>query len=152
MTRVALTWFVWESTHSAQALGLLTLFYIGPVVFGGLVAGWLLDRFDRRKVILIDNLIRGAVVSVIPLLNWMGSLEIWHIYAVAAVYGSLMMISLAGGPSIVPSLVPERHLSTANALEMVSYTLSGVIGPAIAGLLIPATRLPAIHPSLGTIL
>src|SRR5262249_58160192 len=50
MSRVALTWFVYETTRSAEALGWLMLCYTGPVVVGGLVAGPLLDRFDRRAV------------------------------------------------------------------------------------------------------
>src|SRR5690348_5130658 len=96
MTRVALTWYVYESTRSPEALGWLALAYSGPVIVGGLVAGSLLDRFDRRKVMLADNLIRGAAVAAIPLLHALGMLALWHVYVVAAVYGSLMMISLAG--------------------------------------------------------
>jgi MFS family permease len=136
MTRVALTWFVYETTGSAEALGWLMICYTGPIIIGGLLAGTLLDRFDRRAVMVVDNVVRGLAVALVPLLYALGRLEVWHIYAVAAVYGLLMMISLAGGPSLVPSLVPREHLATANALEMLSWTLGGVIGPAIAGVLI----------------
>jgi MFS family permease len=55
MTRVALTWFVYETTGSARALGWLSLFYTGPVIVGGLLAGWLLDRFERRTVMLVGG-------------------------------------------------------------------------------------------------
>ncbi|MFL5733506.1 MAG: MFS transporter [Chloroflexia bacterium] len=144
MTRVALTWYVDESTKSAEALGWLLLAYSGPVIVGGLVAGQLLDRFDRRKVMLVDNLIRGAAVTAVPLLNSLGMLALWHIYLVAAVYGSLMMISLAGGPSLIPSLVPEEHLATANALETLTFTLGGVAGPLLAGLLIALVGAPSV--------
>lgn len=144
MTRVALTWYVWEQTHSAALLGLLTFMFFGPVIVGGLAAGWLLDRYDRRKVILVDNLVRGVVVGLIPILNWFNVLELWHVYAVAGVYGALMMISVAGGPAMVPSLVPEKQLATANAMEMVSFTLSGVIGPMIAGLLLAKIGAPNV--------
>lgn len=40
MTRIALNWYVWELTHSAKALGILTFFYTAPVIFGGFLAGW----------------------------------------------------------------------------------------------------------------
>ena len=53
MSRVALTWYVYDLTGSARALGLLTLAYTGPVILGGLIAGSLLDRFERRKVMLV---------------------------------------------------------------------------------------------------
>ena len=144
ISRVALTWFVYETTHSPEALGLLSLFYTGPVILGGLVAGWLLDRFDRRRVMIADSLLRAAIFLLIPLLNAAGILAVWHVYAVAAVYGFLMMIPLAGGPTIVPTLVPREQLPTANALEMLSFTLGGVIGPPLAGLLIARMGAPNV--------
>ena len=136
MTRVTLTWLVWELTGSAQALGWLAFTYTAPVLFGGLIAGWLLDRFGQRRVIFVDSLFRGVVIAIIPLLSAWGQLALWHIYVVTAIYGSLFMIPLAGGPALVPTLVSKRHLSTANALETLTFTLSGVIGPPVAGLLI----------------
>lgn len=144
MTRIALIWFVYQSTGSPQALGGLLLAYTGPVVFGGLLAGWLLDRFDRRMVMLIDNAFRGIVVASVPLSYFLGHLALWHIYLVAAVYGCLTMITLAGGPSLVPSLIPQKQLATANSLEMLSYTLSGVVGPPVAGFLIARFGAPSV--------
>jgi MFS family permease len=120
------------------------LCYTGPVVGGGLLAGSLLDRFDRRAVMVADNLIRGAAVALVPVLHALGLLALWHIYAIAAVYGSLMMISLAGGPALIPALVRGEQLATANALETLSFTLGGVVGPLLAGLLIAAVGAPNV--------
>ena len=78
-----------------------------------------------------------------PLFHWLGILQLWHVYAAAAVYGLLMMVSLAGIPTMIPSLVGDRQLNTANALEILSYTVSGIAGPALAGLLIAAIGAPA---------
>lgn len=136
MTNVALIWYVYQTTRSPQAVGLLLLCYTGPVLLGGLLAGFLLDRFDRRTVMILDNTFRGIVVAMIPLLYALGHLALWHLYVVAIVYGLLYMLTLAGGPSLIPALVAQEQLSTANALETLSYTLSGVCGPPIAGLLI----------------
>jgi MFS family permease len=136
LTRVALTWFVFEQTKSPQALGMLTISYTAPILIGGIVAGPLLDRFSPRRVMILDNLIRGAAFAALPFLQALGILEIWHVYVFAAIYGSLMMISLAGGPTLIPSIVREDQLETANALETLSFTLSNVVGPPLAGLLI----------------
>ena len=144
MTRVALIWFVYQQTGSAKALGLLSVCYVGPILVGGLIAGSLLDRFDRRAVMVVDNLIRGTAVALVPLLYAFGRLELWHIYAVAVVYGLLMMISLAGGPSLIPSLVTEDQLITVNALEMLGFTVGGVLGPVLAGVLIPIIGAPNV--------
>jgi MFS family permease len=144
MTRVALTWYVFDTTGSPEALGWLAVAYTAPVLVGGLAAGVLLDRFDRRTVLLADSVIRGLVVTLVPLLAATDSLQLWHVYAVAAVYGALMMLSLAGGPTVVPSLVQADQLATANALEMLSFTLSGVLGPLVAGVLIPRIGAPNV--------
>lgn len=136
LTRVALTWLVFEETKSPQALGVLTIAYTAPILLGGLIAGPLLDRFSPRRVMLIDNLIRGLVFSLIPILHFLDKLELWHIYLFAAIYGFLMMVSLAGGPTLIPALIKHEQLDTANAMETLSYTLSGLIGPPLAGLLI----------------
>src|SRR4051812_37545673 len=144
VTRVALTWFVYERTRSPEALGWLAVCYTGPVIVGGLVAGPLLDRFDRRRVVIADNALRGVTVALIPLLHALRALALWHVYAVAAVYGLLMMISLAGGPSLIPSLVDGEQLATANALETVTFTLAGVVGPVLAGEALRWVQAPTI--------
>ena len=136
LTRVALTWFIFEKTKSAQALGILTIAYTAPILIGGFFVGPLLDRFSARRVMFVDNLIRGIAFTLIPILFALNMLQVWHVYIFAALYGLLMMISLAGGPTLIPSLVEENQLDTANAMETLSYTLSGVIGPPLAGLLI----------------
>src|SRR5215470_14080238 len=99
MTKTALIWYVFERTGSTAAVGLLLLAYAGPVIFGGLLAGYLLDRYDRRIVLLVDSLIRGAVVTSVPIAAAAGHLMLMHVYAAAALYGFLFMIGLAGTPS-----------------------------------------------------
>jgi MFS family permease len=141
---VALAWLVYDLTRSAAALGWLMVCYTGPIVVGGFFAGWLLDRFDRRVVMIADNLIRGGTMALVPILAATGQLALWHLYAAAAVYGFLMMIALAGGPSLIPSLVRPDQLATANALEMLAFTIGGVLGPVIAGLLIDRIGAPNI--------
>ena len=143
LTKVAFVWFVYERTGSAEALGLLMLCFTGPIVVGGFVAGWLLDRFDRRLVMTVDNLARGLAIAVVPALHLLGGLEVWHVYLAAAVYGLLMMISLAGTPTMILALVPTERLATANALETLGYSLAGAAGPVIAGVLIARIGAPA---------
>src|SRR5262249_48028280 len=114
----------------------LMLCFTGPLVVGGLFAGLVLDRYDRRQVMIVDNTIRGAAMASIPLLFALGRLDLWQIYVVAAVYGFLMMLSLAGGPSLVPSRLRPRLWSRATARELLGFPVGGVSGPPLAGLLI----------------
>ncbi len=143
LTKVALVWFVYERTGSAEALGILMLCLTGPIVIGGFVAGWLLDRFDRRLVMTVDNLVRGLALAAVPALHLLGWLEVWHVYVTASVYGLLLMISLAGTPTMILALAPKERLATANALETLAYSRAGVAGPVLAGLLITGIGAPA---------
>lgn len=66
ITRIAFIWFVWEHTKSAAAVGWLMVCFTAPIIAGGFIAGWALDRFDRRLVMVLDNVARAAVIAVVP--------------------------------------------------------------------------------------
>jgi MFS family permease len=142
MTRTALVWYVLQATHSAPAVGLLILAYAGPVSVGGLLAGHLLDRFDPRAVMVTDCAVRGLAVASVPAAFAAGHLLLWHVYAVAAVYGLLFMIGLAGTPTLIPTLVGREALTAANSLETLGFTVSAVAGPALAGFVIAGVGAP----------
>ena len=136
ITRTTLIWYVLDQTGSSVSLGWLSFCFTAPVVVGGLTAGWLLDRFDRRCVMIIDSLAKSVLVMSVPVLAAMEAMPIWYVFIVAALFGFLMMIPLAGVPSLLPSLVDLDDLNAANALETIGYTLGAVLGPPLAGLLI----------------
>ena len=144
MSFVALVWLVLERGGDPGTVGWLAAAYTAPVVVGGLAAGLVLDRFDRRRVLAADNLVRGAAIASVPVAAALGVLSTAQLFAVAAVYGLLFMTSLAGIPSLIPSLVDEDELTTANAMESLSYGIAGLTGPALAGVVIAVLGAPAV--------
>jgi MFS family permease len=138
LTWVALVWIVLDLTGSAADLGLLVIAYTAPVLLGGFVMGAALDRVDRRRLLIGVNGVLGCIVLSVPVASALGVLAVWQLYLVAAAYGLLKMANWAGVPAIMPSLVPEADLNTANALESVSFGLADVGGPGVAGALIAA--------------
>jgi MFS family permease len=128
---VALVALVFGRPHGSVAL--LAALYTAPVAVGGLLAGWALDRYDRRWLLAGDSLLRAAVFASVPLAAVAGGLGTTQLYLVAAVYGLLKMISLAGFPALIPSLVPPGQLMAANALESVSFGIAGLVGAVAAG-------------------
>lgn len=114
-------------------VALLAALYTAPVAVGGLVAGWALDRYDRRRLLVWDSLLRAAVFGTVPAAAALGMLGAAQLYLVAAVYGLLKMLSLAGFPALIPSLVPPGQLMAANALESVSFGIAGLVGAIGAG-------------------
>jgi MFS family permease len=130
---IALAWTVYSLEGSAADLGILFVLYTAPVALGGPLAGIALDRFDRRRLMIADNLARAAVFATVPVLYAAGELVSWHLYATAAVYGLLKLVPLAGVPSLVPDLVPDEQLDAANAMETIGYSLGVIVGPALGG-------------------
>lgn len=137
---VALVALSLGSAHAS--LPALVALYTAPVAVGGLAAGWALDRFDRRRLMIADSVLRGAAFASIPLAAAFGGLAAGQLYAVAVVYGLLKMIGLAGFPALIPALVSESQLDQANALEGVTFGLATLAGAGLAGLAV-ATIGPA---------
>jgi len=129
---VALVGLALGTSHAS--LPLLAVLYTAPVAVGGLVAGWAIDRFDRRRLMIADCVLRSAVFASIPVTAVFARPAAAQLYAVAGVYGLLKMISLAGFPSLIPALVTQSRLDQANALEGASYGLASLVGAGLAGL------------------
>ena len=136
ITHTALIWYVLTETDSSVAVGWLSFWLTAPVIAGGLLAGWLLDRFDRRKIMALDSVIKAGIVASLPVMASMAVLQVWHVYFAAAALGFFMMIPLAGVPSLLVSMVEEEERNAANSLETIGFTFGGVAGPPIAGFLI----------------
>src|SRR4051794_17685622 len=102
MSFVALVWLILERGGDAGTVGWLAAAYAAPVVVGGLAAGVILDRFDRRRVLAVDNLVRGAAIASVPIAAALGVLSTAQLFVVAGIYGLLYMTSIAGIPSMIP--------------------------------------------------
>jgi MFS family permease len=138
--RTTLIWRIYVHTGSSEAVGLLMVCFTGPLIAGGLIAGWLLDRFPRARIMAADATLRTAALLLTAVLLATGIGGTAPLYVLALVQGALTMILLAGTPAAIAEIVAPEHRSAANALEMLAFTASGALGPFLAGLL--ANRIP----------
>ncbi|MCC3771528.1 MFS transporter, partial [Streptomyces sp. UNOC14_S4] len=104
----------------------------------------LLDRWDKRTVMIADSVLRAAFLGSVPVAAAAGGVPRWLPFAVAAVHGLLKMVPMAGFPALIPELVGEGDLDTANALESLSFSVATVVGPAVAGVLVGAIGAPHV--------
>ena len=144
MSFVALLWLLIERGGTPADVGWLAAIHTAPVIIGGIATGVVLDMFDPRKVLAADNALRGIAVASVPIASALGILTTPHLFVVAAVYGLLFMTSAAGIPSLITRLIRREDLTTANAMESLSFSLSGLIGPGVAGLLIAIVGAPFV--------
>jgi predicted MFS family arabinose efflux permease len=108
-----------------------------PMVLGLLLAGVLSDRFERRRLLVLSDLIRCAAIGAIAALSLAGVVELWHVIVLVVVYGAGEALFLPAFSAIVPDVVPREQLLHANTLrEMMEPLGLRFAGPALGGLLI----------------
>ncbi|CAN5829193.1 MFS transporter [soil metagenome] len=138
MTFIALPWFVFQITHSGTVTAGVLLCLQLPALLTGLLFGSLIDRFQPRTIMAVDNALRTLIVGLIPLLYWLDKLPLWLLFLLAILAGMLQPATTVGERTLLPELVADEDLEEANMLWSLSQNLSVVIGPAIAGILVAA--------------
>jgi len=137
---VALAWLTLQLTGSGVALGTVLMAAAIPRAVFMLVGGAMSDRISPRSLMLASNAIRGVVVAVIAVLVLTGHAQLWQLYGLAVIFGVVDAFFHPALNTIVPMLVSERQLPPANALVQIIQQLSGLIGPALAGVLVAAVN------------
>lgn len=121
---------------TAAQLSLTFVYFMAPQLVFLLLGGVVVDRFSRRTTMLLADFVRAAIVALLTGLLLTGSLRIGHVYAVSASFGFFSAFFTPAVTSLVPELVPAERLVAANALNSLATELTGIIGPALGGLLV----------------
>lgn len=137
MTRFALLVWGWEETGRATTLSLLLFFAIGTSVLMSPLAGVVVDRFDRKRVMVFADLGAGLPTVALLALFFTGRLEVWHLYAAAAVAGGFETFQFPAYSAAVTLLLPGRHYARASGLISLAESGSRIVGPPLAGVLLP---------------
>jgi MFS family permease len=135
-TLIALPWLVWQSTGSGTATAGILLSLQLPAILTSLLIGSLIDRFQPRIIITVDNGLRALIIALIPILYWLGIRELGLLFLLTFLAGMLVPATEVGSRSILPDLIEDQDLEAANMLWSFSLNLSLIIGPAVAGLLV----------------
>lgn len=144
MTGFGLSIWVFDRTGSVTDLAFVTLFLVVPAAVLSPVAGALVDRLDRRRVMLASDTIAAAATLSIAPLFWADALALWHIYALVGVGSMANAFQAPAWMASVPLLVPKRHLGRANGLVQLNDGLSIVLAPALAAILLVTGGLGAV--------
>ncbi len=135
-TLFALPLLVFKLTHSATNLALATASNLVPYLLFGLVLGALVDRVNRRRMMLFTDVGRAVVITVLPVLALSGQLRVEDIYAVAFVQSTLGILFNIGQFAAIPSLVGRDDLVAANGRIMATNSAGQIFGPVLAGVLV----------------
>jgi MFS family permease len=136
MIPVAIAFAVIHLGGDAGGIGLvLTAFTVPRLVFI-LVGGVWADRLPRQQVMLVADVIRGAVEVGFAVLLLSGTAQLWHLAAGAAVIGAASAFFAPASTGLIPQVASPARLQQANALMSLSRGATGIIGPSVSGLLV----------------
>lgn len=135
---IALPWLALELTGSSLALGLVLMAAAIPRAGLMLVGGAMSDRFDPRSIMIASSATRAILVAALAALVWTDGLQLWHLYVLGAGFGAADAFFQPAALALVPRLVGKDQLEASNALVMGSMALTGMVGPAAAGVIIAA--------------
>src|SRR4051794_30450904 len=136
---VALAWQTYELSSSPSTLGWISAAYVSPMVVVLLAGGVLTDRIDRRLLMIAADAIRACSIGALGMLAVSGHLDLRELALLAAATGVGDALFAPAFGSIVPDIVPRGLLAQANSLDQFVRPVSGLVGPAVAGILIASS-------------
>lgn len=136
--RTAQDWIVLtQLTHeSATAVGIVMSLQFGPQLLLLPLTGAAADRYDRRRLLLITQSLMGLLALALGLLTIAGTVQLWHVYLLAALLGCVTAFDAPARQTFFAELVGEADLANAVALNATSFHSARMIGPALAGVLL----------------
>jgi predicted MFS family arabinose efflux permease len=144
MSRFALMVWTWEITHEATPLTLIGVFSTLPAIPISIFAGALVDRLDRKRVMMWGDLTAGLSTVAIFLLYVSGDLQIWHLYVAAAVAGIAGTFQHLAYSTSITAMIPKAQYARASGMISLSEYTSVVAAPLLAGFLIGTIGLAGI--------
>jgi MFS family permease len=137
LTMLALLILVNQITGSAAAIATMFIVLLLPQVTVGLVAGVYVDRLDRKRIMVVSDIVRGALVLGFVGVALLGSADyLWLMYLIGFLQATVGTLFTPARSALIPNIVPQSALLSANSISQTSRVIFGLLGTASAGLLI----------------
>src|SRR5687767_12431485 len=138
MQQVAQGWLIYDLTSSPTWLGIVSFARGLPMLILALVAGVVVDRFDRRTVLISAQGLTALIALIVAFLIATGLIQPWHVALTAFLSGCLFVLIIPARQALLSSTIDRSQLGPAIALMSTGQNSGRIIGPALAGLLIAA--------------
>jgi MFS family permease len=136
LQNVALSWLIWEITHSAFWVSMVTFAQFSPTLLFGLFGGLVADRRDRRRVLLVTQTTAMGLAFALAAVTLTGHARVSTLLPIIGAAGIAMAFNAPSFQAIIPDLVPPRLIIDAVSLNSAQFSAARVVGPALGGLLL----------------
>lgn len=135
VSMLALPLLVLHATGSIVQMGLVTVVSGATAIGTGVFAGYVVDRVDRRRLMIVCDLARAVLLGAVPLVWWVAGPQIWLLYVLTASAAVLKTLFDVAYVTAIPQLVRTQDLTAANGRLMGTFALGSLLGPVVAGFL-----------------
>jgi MFS family permease len=136
MTQFAIVIWAWQETGQATVLALTGFFAFGPVVLVSPFAGALVDRWNRKLVMMLSDLAAGLGTIALLILFISDTLQVWHLYVLGAFVGVFQAFQWPAFSATISVMLPKEQYARANGMLELARAGSGILAPVLAGALI----------------
>ncbi|WP_010235423.1 MFS transporter [Clostridium arbusti] len=136
MQRTAQQWVFYDITKSAFLLGVLGVFQFTPMLLFSLIAGVFVDRFPKKKLLLITQFLQMMQAFVFAILIWSGHIKYWHVLILAGIYGVVQTFDMPTRQSFFIELVGKDDLISAIGMNSTIVNIARILGPAFSGIIL----------------
>lgn len=135
MTRYGLMLWAYEQNGKATTLSLLLFFSFLPYILLSPLAGAIVDKFDRKKIMIISDALTGFVTVFLLIMFILGKIELWQLFLAEGLSGIFEAFQIPAYSSSITMLVPKEKYGKTSGMNSLSTNLSKIIAPIFAGLL-----------------
>lgn len=136
LASLALLWWIAEQTGSVALATTLSMLSMLPVIFLGPVAGVVIDRYSRRQMMMIADILRAVFSGIVAWGIITGNLQMWLLMVASVVMGICRVFHRPALQAAIAQIVPEQSLNRANSLFQLAESGANMIAPALAGVLV----------------
>jgi MFS transporter, DHA3 family, macrolide efflux protein len=144
MSHFGLSIWMYQETESATAMGLMQVFFITPFLIMSPFAGVMVDRYNRKLMMMISDFTAFLATAGVLTLMALGQLEFWHLYIAAALNGIGNTFQWPAYSAAISTMIPKSQLGRANGLMSLMEAGPGVLAPLTAGALMPVIGLTGL--------
>lgn len=137
MTTFAFTIYMYQQTHSATAMGFVQVAYITPFLIMSPIAGVMVDRYDRKLMMMVSDIAGGLASLIMLILYATGHLQFWHLYIASVVKGIGTTFQWPAYSAAISTMIPKEQYGRANGMMSLVEAGPGVVSPLLAGALLP---------------
>src|SRR4030042_6499575 len=132
MTGFAMTIWAYQKTNSATALALVGFFFVAPMLIVSPFAGALVDRSNRKMMMMLSDIASGIATIVILVLYTTGNLQIWPLFITSAFQGVFQSFQWPAYSAAISTMIPKQHYGRANGMLSLEDTSSHIFAPLLA--------------------